>query len=363
MLSFTGWVAVSGFVFAHWLDALFYYPRDVLEDPLLLLRLWEGLSSFGGFAGAFVGAFAWRFHYKATLLPYADIVASSFPVSMAFGRLGCAVAHDHPGLRSDFFLAVRFPDGGRHDLGFYEFLLMTPLAITFLDSAAKAQALGLLRRHPVHVLRAGSLSARFLARAVRGVRAGCRRDGGRALPRADARAVGVPAALRARRDSARALIEPGTRAARRAAPPFPEASRPVQTWMARAPRATRATSGSRPGVSPSMSIRTSAFGTSGSASTTAPRVLVTPGSSHVGSAVDGTRERGRRELVHVRHRDHVERAVGGIGLGCDEHPAAEVTAVRDRNVHDGCLDEDLRHRRAHAPARSGRRRAHATRPT
>jgi phosphatidylglycerol:prolipoprotein diacylglycerol transferase len=132
VLSFTGWIAVAAFVFAHWLDALFYYPREVLADPLLLVRFWEGLSSFGGFVGAFVGAFAWRFHYKTRLLPYADIVASSFPLSMALGRLGCAVAHDHPGLRSEFWLAVRYPDGGRHDLGFYEFLVMTVLAVAFL---------------------------------------------------------------------------------------------------------------------------------------------------------------------------------------------------------------------------------------
>jgi phosphatidylglycerol:prolipoprotein diacylglycerol transferase len=132
VLSFTGWIAVAAFVFAHWLDALFYYPSEVLADPLLLFRFWEGLSSFGGFVGAFVGAFAWRFYYKARLLPYADIVASSFPLSMALGRLGCAVAHDHPGLRSEFWLAVRYPDGGRHDLGFYEFLLMSALAVAFL---------------------------------------------------------------------------------------------------------------------------------------------------------------------------------------------------------------------------------------
>jgi len=142
VLSFTGFVAVSALVFAHWLDALFYYPRDVLADPLLLLRLWEGLSSFGGFAGAFIGAFAWRHHYKAELLPYADIVASSFPLSMAFGRLGCAFAHDHPGLPSDFFLAVQYPDGGRHDLGFYEFLVMTVLASTFLFLRRKPRPWG-----------------------------------------------------------------------------------------------------------------------------------------------------------------------------------------------------------------------------
>jgi phosphatidylglycerol:prolipoprotein diacylglycerol transferase len=37
--------------------------------------------------------------------------------------MGCTTAHDHPGCPSQFWLAVRFPDGPRHDLGFYEFLL------------------------------------------------------------------------------------------------------------------------------------------------------------------------------------------------------------------------------------------------
>jgi phosphatidylglycerol:prolipoprotein diacylglycerol transferase len=132
VLSMTGWIAVSSFTFALIFDVLLYYPEDVMKDPMLLLRFWEGLSSFGGFAGAFIGAFAWRAVYKATLLPYTDIVASSFPVTWTFGRLGCTVAHDHPGIPSDFFLAVKYPDGGRHDLGFYEFLITVPLAITFL---------------------------------------------------------------------------------------------------------------------------------------------------------------------------------------------------------------------------------------
>jgi phosphatidylglycerol:prolipoprotein diacylglycerol transferase len=113
-----------------------------MADPLLLLRLWEGLSSFGGFVGAFVGAIAWRVHYKAELLPYADIVASSFPVSWTFGRLGCTVAHDHPGVFSDFFLAVRYPDGGRHDLGFYELLITVPIAALFLVLRRKPRPWG-----------------------------------------------------------------------------------------------------------------------------------------------------------------------------------------------------------------------------
>jgi phosphatidylglycerol:prolipoprotein diacylglycerol transferase len=142
VLSMTGWVAVSSFFFAHVFDALLYYPKDVIADPLLLFRFWEGLSSFGGFAGAFIGAFSWRRFYKARLLPYADIVASSFPVTWTFGRLGCTVAHDHPGIRSEFFLAVKYPDGGRHDLGFYEFLMIVPLAIAFLVLRRKPRPWG-----------------------------------------------------------------------------------------------------------------------------------------------------------------------------------------------------------------------------
>jgi phosphatidylglycerol:prolipoprotein diacylglycerol transferase len=142
VLSFTGFVAVSSFVFAHVLDAVFYYPDEVMDDPWLLVRLWEGLSSFGGFVGAFVGAIAWRLHYKAELLPYADIVASAFPVSWTFGRLGCTIAHDHPGVFSDFFLAVKYPDGGRHDLGFYELLITVPLAAAFLVLRRKPRPWG-----------------------------------------------------------------------------------------------------------------------------------------------------------------------------------------------------------------------------
>jgi phosphatidylglycerol:prolipoprotein diacylglycerol transferase len=38
-------------------------------------------------------------------------------------RAGCFFAHDHPGWRSGFVLAVAYPGGARHDLGLYEMLL------------------------------------------------------------------------------------------------------------------------------------------------------------------------------------------------------------------------------------------------
>ena len=54
---------------------------------------------------------------------YLDALTTGTAAAWFFGRLGCTIAHDHPGQRTDFFLAVDFPDGPRHDLGFYEWLL------------------------------------------------------------------------------------------------------------------------------------------------------------------------------------------------------------------------------------------------
>jgi phosphatidylglycerol---prolipoprotein diacylglyceryl transferase len=138
LVSFIFWVVVSGFVLGHVLDIVFYYPGKLLEDPLSLIRLWDGLSSFGGFVGAAVGGLLWKLRHRIAVLPFADVVASAFPVAWVFGRAGCAVAHDHPGMHSSAWLAVRYPDGGRFDLGLYEMLLTVPLAIAFL----------ILRRRP-----------------------------------------------------------------------------------------------------------------------------------------------------------------------------------------------------------------------
>ena len=132
MTSFAAWVVGIGFLGGHMLDVIFYYPGQVLKDPLSLIRIWEGLSSFGGFSGAIIGGFLWKLRYRAEILPYADVIASSFPVGWVFGRMGCSIAHDHPGLPSDAWFAVQYPGGGRFDLGLYEMLLTIPLALAFL---------------------------------------------------------------------------------------------------------------------------------------------------------------------------------------------------------------------------------------
>jgi phosphatidylglycerol:prolipoprotein diacylglycerol transferase len=117
------------------LDAIFYHPDAVIRDPLYLLKLWDGLSSYGGFSGAILGALAWKYTRRERALPYVDMVASAFPLAWVFGRAGCSVAHDHPGRISNAWIAVRYPSGsafvGRFDLGLYEMLLTIPLAVAF----------------------------------------------------------------------------------------------------------------------------------------------------------------------------------------------------------------------------------------
>src|SRR3954471_6920073 len=45
----TGWVTVAGFIGAHIFDVVAYQWNDLMENPLLFVELWKGISSYGGF--------------------------------------------------------------------------------------------------------------------------------------------------------------------------------------------------------------------------------------------------------------------------------------------------------------------------
>ena len=156
------YVVLSGFVVAHLYSVLAYFPREAMEDPLLLLKFWENISSFGGFAGGLLGLWLF-FRFKArdvdetTRLRYLDVIAYVFPFAWAIGRIACTVAHDHPGTVTSFplgislkspeaqaYIAFFYREAGRlaelpppallakmafHDLGWYEFLYMSWLMV------------------------------------------------------------------------------------------------------------------------------------------------------------------------------------------------------------------------------------------
>jgi phosphatidylglycerol---prolipoprotein diacylglyceryl transferase len=141
MSEFIFWVVGLGFVGGHMLDAIFYHPGRLVRDPWegfkYFFALWDGLSSYGGFIGAVIGALAWRLYRKEPILGFCEVINSAFPLAWVFGRAGCASVHDHPGMPSDAWFAVQpsllnnWPVG-RLDLGLIEMVLTIPLAVAFL---------------------------------------------------------------------------------------------------------------------------------------------------------------------------------------------------------------------------------------
>jgi phosphatidylglycerol---prolipoprotein diacylglyceryl transferase len=142
--SFITWMLVAGFIGGHVLDEIFYHPDEILKRPYSLLMLWEGLSSFGGFTGAFIGIVLWKYFGTRTvkvgpvnlsmpyrrkdaqpILPFADLILSVFPVAWIFGRSGCTVVHDHPGAYAapDALFAVAYGRGPSTHYGPIELIM------------------------------------------------------------------------------------------------------------------------------------------------------------------------------------------------------------------------------------------------
>ena len=121
-----GWTIVSLFVGGHLFHALFYDWETTKADPMYLLRFWDGLSSSGGLICSVLASIVFfKLVKKVPFFVYADAVCFGLINGWIFGRLGCFVAHDHPGIQDDFFLAVQgiCPDSATaacHDLGLYE---------------------------------------------------------------------------------------------------------------------------------------------------------------------------------------------------------------------------------------------------
>ncbi|TPV94080.1 MAG: hypothetical protein B7733_17265 [Myxococcales bacterium FL481] len=138
------WTTITGFIVAHWVSVLFYFPHQVQENPLILLWIPSGLSSVGGMFGALLGMRFFLFRRKQPVLVYADMLMFGFLLGWCFGRLGCTLVHDHPGriVPPDTFFAVGpwgcpCPEGGplksaccapsqeiwRYDLGLIEWVI------------------------------------------------------------------------------------------------------------------------------------------------------------------------------------------------------------------------------------------------
>lgn len=135
------WIIVGIFVGGHLGHALFYEPEHYMKNPMELLRLWDGLSSYGGFIASAILVYVFFKRERKDFWAYGDTIAYGLTLGWGLGRMGCFVAHDHAGTETDFWLGVygMCPDKpitvACHDLGLYEalytLLFMLPLFVLF----------------------------------------------------------------------------------------------------------------------------------------------------------------------------------------------------------------------------------------
>ena len=178
LTSFATWALIGGLVGGHLVHVLLYHPEELRSGGILqVLKVWDGLSSTGGVLGGLAaGALFFRRH-RLSFARYGDVIALSVAPGWAVARLGCFAVHDHPGVRTSFPLAVLFPDGPRHDLGFYDALLLA--AITLLLYGLRRR--GALRGSLLAVLALLYGAGRFVLDFLRA----------RDLPYVDARYLGL----------------------------------------------------------------------------------------------------------------------------------------------------------------------------
>jgi phosphatidylglycerol:prolipoprotein diacylglycerol transferase len=114
------WIMVSGFLGAHEFDVIAYQWDRINEVPNvapaswwflpagawpsnwpLVLRIWDGISSYGGFIGGAIGfaIFVWWKRLPARL--FADISIVGLLPAFSIGRIGCTVVSDHIGAAVD----------------------------------------------------------------------------------------------------------------------------------------------------------------------------------------------------------------------------------------------------------------------
>lgn len=128
--------AVLGVVLGGRVGYMLFYNLDFLvEDPLAILRVWEGGMSFhGGMLGVLLGMYLWGRRNGRTLFQVTDFMVIGVPLGLGCGRLGNFANTELPGRITEVPWAVIFPGEsvGRHPSSLYQFLLEGPVLFAIL---------------------------------------------------------------------------------------------------------------------------------------------------------------------------------------------------------------------------------------
>ncbi len=139
------WALGGGLLGAHLVHVLGYHPELLrTEGPLVLFKIWDGVSSMGGVLGALAGIGLYFGKHRLRTRPYLNALALGVAPGWAVARIGCAVVHDHPGVRSQAWFAVDFPGGPRLDMGLLDFVLLAVLTAVLYLLARRNRTPGFL---------------------------------------------------------------------------------------------------------------------------------------------------------------------------------------------------------------------------
>jgi phosphatidylglycerol:prolipoprotein diacylglycerol transferase len=133
---------VWGFIGSFVLNTVFYEWDAFVHDPWDVTKK-LGISSYGAMVVSSIAFMVYTHIKKLDRRKWADMAAWGAAGGWLFGRLGCAVVHDHVGSKTDFALAVDFPPRRfpfekvpttirAHDLGLYEFFLWCVILVVLV---------------------------------------------------------------------------------------------------------------------------------------------------------------------------------------------------------------------------------------
>ena len=124
---------------------LLYHPEDLRQDPLALLRIWEGgMASHGGMVGVTVALVWFSRSSKIRFLHLADLITSVGAAGLMFGRVANFINGELWGKISYVRWAIIFPESvapgtplnqipPRHPSQLYEALLEGALLLAFMQ--------------------------------------------------------------------------------------------------------------------------------------------------------------------------------------------------------------------------------------